>query len=174
MWTCESFCRGVKHCFRATIELAITAAASFFPILLGAIVTTCWSDKKLLDSFISNFSYGEVFLYTSAFLAPYAHKKLCKKDVLPSKIIGFFAISSLLLGALVFSFVRLEKILSQEMNIPESAVPYTGWVVVILTLLVWYYSVWGDHGFRRDALTINKAQQENLSTSFDALMGKDK
>ncbi|WP_368533371.1 hypothetical protein, partial [Enterobacter hormaechei] len=56
--------KGTKHWWRASIEFLIIVIASFLPVFLGAIVTTCWSEKSLYDSLISNFSYGEVFLYT--------------------------------------------------------------------------------------------------------------
>ncbi|EKS6401775.1 hypothetical protein R3J16_000737 [Enterobacter hormaechei] len=164
--------KGTKHWWRASIEFLIIVIASFLPVFLGAIVTTCWSEKSLYDSLISNFSYGEVFLYTSAFLAPYAHKKLRKKEALPSVIICIFAFLSLVVGALTFSFVRMEDVLSKKMSIPDAAATYVGIGVVIATIIVWYYSVWQDHALRLDANLINKNQQDSLGNSFDSLMGR--
>ncbi|EPU6500691.1 hypothetical protein ACVYSB_000960 [Escherichia albertii] len=164
--------RGIKHWGRASIELFITVIASFLPVFLGAIVTTCWSEKSFYDSLISNFSYGEVFLYTSAFLAPYAHKKLRKKEDLPSVIICIFALLSFVIGALAFSFVRMEDILSKKMYIPDDTATYVGIVVVILTIIVWYYSIWKDHALSLDANLVNKNQQDKLVNSFDSLMGR--
>ncbi|POE15391.1 hypothetical protein BV924_01025 [Pectobacterium odoriferum] len=163
-----------KHWGRASIEFMITIVASFLPVFLGAVVTTCWSEKGLVASFISNFSYGEVFLYTSAFLAPYAHKKLRKKEPLPSVIIGVIAILSFVIGALAFSFVRMEDVLSKKMNIPPDAITYVGIAIVISTIIVWYYSVWADHSIRINASLINKKQQDDLGDRFDSLMGNSK
>jgi hypothetical protein len=167
----RKFWQEIKHCGRASLEFIITILASFLPVFLGAIVTTCWSEKGLFSSFTSNFSYGEVFLYTSAFLAPYAHKKLRKKEPLPSVIIGVVAIFSFVIGALAFSFVRMEDVISKKMSIPSDAITYVGIAVVISTIIVWYYSVWADHTIRINAGYINKKQQDALGNSFDSLVG---
>ncbi|MEY0253584.1 hypothetical protein AB7X32_07285 [Morganella morganii] len=161
----------INHSGRVTREFLITVIVSFLPILLGAIVTTCWSDKGLYPAFISNFSYGEVFLYTSAFLAPYAHRKLCKKNDLPNVFVCILALSSFVIGALAFSFVRMESVLSKKMDIPDYAVTYVGLVVITSTIIVWYYSIWKDHKIRIAPSIIGKNQQDRLNKEFDSLIG---
>ncbi|WP_449632387.1 hypothetical protein [Rahnella aceris] len=167
-----SICQFLLHFWRATREFLITIIISFVPVLLGAVVASCWSDISLAAAFLSNFKYGEVFLYTSAFLAPYAHKKLRRDDNLPSILIFVFALFSFVVGAFAFSFVRLENILSKKMAIPPDSITYIGSAIIISTIVVWYYSVWQDHKLRTDPNKANKDQQDDLNKNFESLMGE--
>lgn len=61
----------ITHFGRVTKEFLVTLFMSMIPIIMGAVAITAFSDSNILASLSKQFNYGEIFLYTSAFLSPY-------------------------------------------------------------------------------------------------------
>lgn len=164
------------HFGRATREFLITVCISFLPVFMGAGIAWLWSDTEFFQAFYSNFKTGEVFLYSSAFLVPYVHKKLLDaKPNIISVIIFILSLYSFFIGAFVFSFVRLESVISRKMNISPDNTSIIGLTIIISTVIVWYYSVWQEHNKQKNVFEINNKSQKDFSEKLkDRINGAEK
>jgi len=161
------------HFLRATREFVITVLISFLPVLMGAGIECIWSETRFLDAFFCNFKSGEVFLYCSAFLVPYVHKKILnEKSSCFSVLVFFLSIYAFIVGALIFSFVRLESIMSRKMNVSDDDILLAGWSIVLSTIVVWYYGVWSDHDKPKNILEINTRNQNEFSAQLNSRIGR--
>lgn len=168
-------CCGVScHLGRVTLEFIITLFFSMLPIIVGAIIASSWSEPSFGSAFISNFRYGEVFLYTSAFLVPYIHKKALREKKGITSIVSFvLAAYSIFAGIYVFSFVRLEDVLSRKMSVSAENLVWLGVSIILSTIFVWYYSVWQDHSKQIDPTMEDLRQRNALANDINAkLSGK--
>ncbi len=156
------------HFGRATREFIITVIISFLPVLVGAFIACIWSEDSFVDAFKTNFKSGEVFLYCSAFLVPYVHKKiLSEKSSLCSILVFILSIYSFTVGAFIFSFVRLEEIMSRKMNVSADDILLIGCSIVFSTIIVWYYGVWSDHDKPKNIIDINRKNQNEFSAQLE-------
>ncbi|HEN3647565.1 TPA: hypothetical protein U5E43_003711 [Yersinia enterocolitica] len=168
-------CWGVSlHLGRVTLEFIITIFFSILPIIVGAIIASSWSEPSFSSAFISNFKYGEAFLYTSAFLVPYIYKKALREKKSIASIVSFLlATYSVFAGVYVFSFVRLEDVLSRKMSVSADNLVWFGVSIIFSTVVVWYYSVWQDHSKRIDPTMEDLRQRNALENDINAkLSGK--
>jgi len=160
------------HFGRVTLEFTITVIFSFLPIIVGALIASSWSDITFGAAFISNFTYGEAFLYTSAFLVPYIYKKALREQRSFSSIVALILASySVFAGVLVFSFVRLESVLSRKMSVSPENIYWIGLSIILSTIFVWYYGVWQDHAKRVDPTMEDLKQRNNLAKAINLKLG---
>ncbi|NIA76490.1 hypothetical protein HBA43_19935 [Providencia rettgeri] len=165
-------CIIICHLGRVTREFTITVFFSILPILVGAMIASLWSEPSFSSAFIVNFRYGEVFLYTSAFLSPYIYKKALREKKTFASILAFLlAAYSIFAGVFVFSFVRLEDVLSRKMSVSADSLFWTSISIILTTLFVWYYSVWHDHSKRIDPAMEDLRQRDALASDIDAKLG---
>lgn len=172
MKTLECLLYKLCHFGRATREFIITICISFLPVFMGAGLAWLWSGSEFIQALYSNFKTGEAFLYSSAFLVPYVHKKLLEaKSTISSVIIFILSLYSFFIGAFVFSFVRLEGIISRKMNVSSENISTIGYTIIISTIIVWYYSVWKDHEKVGNIFDINQKNQEAFSEGLKNRLG---
>lgn len=162
----------ICHFGRATREFIITVCISFLPVLMGAGLAWLWSGTEFFQALYSNFKTGEAFLYSSAFLVPYVYRKLLDaKSNFISVIVFILSLYSFFIGAFVFSFVRLEDIISRKMNISPGNITIVGLTIIISTVIVWYYSIWQDHSRLENIVDINNKSQEEFSERLKKKIG---
>ena len=156
-------------------EFMITIMFSLSPILLSALVQATWSNESYIDSFKSNFRIGEVFIYTAAFLAPYIVNRLGDGvKGLFKELLFYIFCAVLLAGAFLFITLRIEAVIGQNMKISEQTLNFVSYSVVILTSLIWYYSIWPNHKLAMRNIQKKSAEEmEQLQDELDKKLGRN-
>ncbi|NNA53896.1 hypothetical protein [Pseudomonas lactis] len=154
-------------------EFALTLLFSLFPILFGSLVSAMWSSVDIKAAIAGNFSSGEVFMYTSAFLAPYILTRLKEGLTNLTREFCFYLFGyAFFAGAFMFVSVRLETLLSKAMDIDEQLISWVGYSIVFATLFIWYYSIWPNHRKSIDPIKVQKKQALDLEAATNKLVGK--
>lgn len=155
--------------FAVSLEFSFALLASLLPIIIGSLIASFWSDVSFNVAFKNSFTSGEVFLYTSAFLAPYfAYMRKDGSSGLIRDLTFWLFLYAIFIGALLFSFVRLETILNQKMKVDDITLLYFGYSIVATTIIVWYISLWPKHRNRKNIPVERKKQMDKLEEEFDA------
>lgn len=154
-------------------EFVLTLLFSLFPILFGSLVSTMWSSVDIKTAITANFSSGEVFIYTSAFLAPYILTRLKEGLTNLTREFCFYLFGyAFFVGAFMFVSVRLETLLSKAMDIDKQLVSWIGYSIVFATLFIWYYSIWPNHRNNIDPIEVQNKQALDLEAAMDKLVGR--
>lgn len=158
--------------FKVTKEFVLTLFFSLFPILCGASVSSMWSNVDIKAAFIGNFNYGEVFIYTSAFLTPYILTRLKEgASNLIREFCFYLFLYALFVGAFLFISVRLETTLSIKMSIDQQIISWVGYSIVGATSIIWYFSIWPNYRKRIDTNEVQREQARNLDSRMSRLIG---
>ncbi|OHC30133.1 MAG: hypothetical protein A3J71_01715 [Pseudomonadales bacterium RIFCSPHIGHO2_02_FULL_60_43] len=152
-------------------ELVLTLVFSLFPILIGSLLAAMWTSTNFKDAISENFSSGEVFIYTSAFLTPYILGRLKEGG---SKVVREFCfylfLYALLMGTFLFISVRLESLLAIKMNVNRDVVSWGGYSIMLTTLVLWYYSIWPNYKVGADIEKIQRDRRNELAVATDKLI----
>lgn len=165
----------ISHLFRVTKEFVITLTLSFLPIIISSIVVTVFNSKGFFDSLYGNFSYGEAFIYTSAFLTPYLINRIREGAAEIGKELCFYIfLYSLIMGSIIFSLVRTKGELSIGTSFNDVFVGWMGLSIILATVFIWYYSVWPNHKRIISFNEANISQTNQLKKDFDSKVGGGK
>jgi len=157
---------------KVTKEFVLTLFFSLFPILCGASVSAMWNSVDIKTAFVANFSYGEVFIYTSAFLTPYILTRLKEgASNLRREFCFYLFLYALFVGAFLFISVRLEAALSIKMSINQQVISWIGYTIVGATLVIWYFSIWPNYRKAIDTNKIQNKQVRDLDSGMSQLIG---
>ncbi|WP_122555859.1 hypothetical protein [Pseudomonas viridiflava] len=155
-------------------ELFFTLLFSLFPILCGSSLLSTWTDIEFGSALSKNFSSGEVFIYTSAFLTPYILIRYKESGPAMLQDIRFLLfLYALIAGAFLFVSVRLETLIPIKMSVHEDGVAFFGYTIVIATLLLWYSSIWPGYRAFIDPSKVQSDQEQRLFAGFNDLINKE-
>ncbi|WP_435653028.1 hypothetical protein ACSC9T_06475 [Pseudomonas putida] len=164
---------GLFQFIRVSWEFIRTLFFSMFPILLGIFVSICFSGTSLESALIKNFNTGEVFIYTSAFLAPYI--LATRKDDISKKfkeLCFYLFLYAFCIGSILFLSVRVEEAFGTKMHMEASTKNWVGFSIVLSTIVVWYVSIWPNHRKHIDPIKAQLNQTNDLAEKMSAAIKK--
>lgn len=162
----------ITHFGRVTKEFLVTLFMSMIPIIMGAVAITAFSDSNILASLSKQFNYGEIFLYTSAFLSPYLINRKKNKLKNGSGTFCFYSfLFSFIFGAIMFTLIRTANIANIPLKLTSDCIFYCNTLIIITTTFTWYLSSWVNHYPAIDLNNTLKEQQNFLSNNFDNKLG---
>ncbi|WP_433884439.1 hypothetical protein [Pseudomonas vranovensis] len=154
-------------------EFILTLLFSLFPILCGSSLSAMWTDVEIKTAIVDNFSAGEVFIYTSAFLTPYIVTRVKERGSgILIEFCFYLFLYALFFGAFLFISVRLETLLSVKMSVKKELVTYIGYTIVLSTLVLWYYSIWPNYKKFIDPSKLQNDQVRQLDDEMNKLIKK--
>ncbi|MFJ3377125.1 hypothetical protein ACIPLA_19730 [Pseudomonas sp. NPDC086112] len=153
-------------------EFLLTLFFSLFPILCGSSLSAMWTTVDIKTALSANFSSGEVFIYTSAFLTPYILTRLKERGPNILREFCFYLfLYALGVGAFLFISVRLESMLAISMSVDKELVMYIGYTIVVATLALWYYSIWPNYN-NFDPVKSQADEARSLDVKMSKLIDK--
>lgn len=161
------------HFMRVTKEFFITLLSSLFPVIIGAFSLVLWADIEFMKGFLQNFRSGELFMYSSAFLAPYLVNRLKEETKGIVKEASFWVfLYALLMGAMLFLSIRIEDTLPLTMKITNEKLELLSLSILFSTIYIWYFSVWPNHRAPVSTSQMNQNQIDQLNHDIDKRLGK--
>ncbi|MBY5980537.1 hypothetical protein [Ferrimonas balearica] len=170
-------CDATKYKFiqllKVTGEFTATAFFATFPVTLSAFITAMWTAESWLTSFTSSFNSGELFIYTSSFLAPYIVWRLKEeeKGKILRELCFYLFLYSLLLGAFLFSAIRIEEKIAAQLMVTDETMAKLGISAAITTIIVWYFSIWSNYRPSKSMRDEEQGQQRDLNATVDKIYG---
>lgn len=126
------------------LQIAVVIIFSLLPLLLTAMsIASQDSARPFFSEFIKLLESGSVFIYVSAFLAPYFYSLIFEggfRTRLYVMVILLLALWSLVVGALLFS-----GYVGREWG-GRSFPHYIEWSVFLPALITWHYTLYGRVG----------------------------
>lgn len=144
------------------------------PLMIGAAVKASKDNKEFFTVFKDIILADTVFLYCSAFIAPFVILtftimfKNKKEDYYfyPFALIGSFYV--VILGSLMYAGVVARNLYS--LGAPHSNITYPTTAdlsIVIVTFLVWYYCMYKENYQSRDAAKDYEREAKQKFEKFD-------
>ncbi|WP_226421863.1 hypothetical protein [Vibrio sp. E14] len=151
-------------------ELIITVICSVIPIILLSSINSWFKPDSFFDVFFDNFSRGEVFLYTSAYLSTFLifYTKSPKK--VPGIILSFAAYAGAI-GAILFTFSYSSSVFNMKSYVSIEVLKFFQLSIIICVLIVWYWCTLPSYHQSGTASQVAQEQQEQLETKFNQARG---
>lgn len=158
---------------KVTAEFIATVFFSLFPVVISSGMKASLTEDGFWDSFLASFSYGEVFMYTSAFLVPYivwrARYESAGKVFKEFRFYAF--LYALLVGSWLFTLIRVGHDTNTLIKVTPENIKFYGVSVVVSTALIWYFSVWDNYREVKDAGKKAQKEQGAISAAVERSLG---
>lgn len=155
------------------IQFLLTAFFSLLPLIVSAAVKATDNRSSYSDTFVNMFVSDSVFIYTSAFIAPffiftciYIVKERSKVFYL-YPIVVLLSFYSLLLGALFYSGVVSRDLFDLGGPNPQTLPTKADISILIASFLSWYYCTYKATYGAEDPMKIYEKNDKSIREKFD-------
>lgn len=158
---------------KVTAEFMVTVFFSFFPVILSAVLDAAFTNSSWLNAFLGNFSYGQAFMYTSAFLSSYVIWRWKENDKgrLFKEFCFYLFLYSLFVGGFLYALISTSNGMKMPVTFNLDNVKYFGVSVIMGTVLVWYCCIWDNYHEPIDGKAKAKEDMESIDKALDESLG---
>ncbi|XAW90337.1 hypothetical protein ABDK09_13015 [Vibrio sp. CDRSL-10 TSBA] len=161
--------------FFTLVQFVVTSLFSLLPLLVDSAVQSSLAKSNFVGVFVNRFFADSVFIYTSAFIAPFfiltcihlIREKSSSFAFYP--LVALMSVYSLLLGALFYSGVVSRELydFGTGSTSPVSYPTKADISIFITTLFSWYYCTYKATYKPNDSLNTYEENEQKNRRKFD-------
>ncbi|MGI2036541.1 hypothetical protein ACRN9Z_00470 [Shewanella frigidimarina] len=156
-----------------TLQFILTAFFSLLPLVVSAAVKATENNHSYSDTFFNMFVSDSVFIYTSAFIAPF-FIFTCIYIIKERKAVFYFypfvvllSFYSLILGALFYSGVVSRDLFDLGSNSAHELPTKADISILLASFLSWYYCTYKTIYVPDDSMSLYEKEDESIRNKFD-------
>ncbi|TMP83311.1 hypothetical protein CWB73_02235 [Pseudoalteromonas phenolica] len=149
-------------------ELIITVLCSISPIILDCLIGSWFTKATFVEIFTDSFSSGQVFLYTSAYLAAFFIFYIKDNSKPPGFILSIVLFAGIA-GALLYTFEYSTNVLNLKSYAPSEIINLIELLIVFFVFIAWYWSTLPNNKKTTSGANESEQQQNDLENKYNNL-----